>query len=92
MESQTGKRKPPDPALMRTPEAQRKAAETRKLDPIERAERKPTSLKLAIAANCFQCVGGRHGGPPAYPALIRECEIADCALHRHRPYQPKQVR
>ncbi len=40
---------------------------------------------LAIAARCWQCVGGRDDPKPA--EQIENCAQPRCALHPHRPYQ-----
>lgn len=56
------------------------------LNPVERAQRKPTSLKLAIAARCYQCCG--EDSDPGVRQRIRECACEKtCALWPHRPYQ-----
>jgi hypothetical protein len=56
-----------------------------RLDPIERARRNPTSLRLAINARCYDC-GGRDADP-SWRARITECVIPACALYPVRPYQ-----
>lgn len=65
--------------------ARRAAGETiERLDPVQRAKRKPTSLKLAIAARCFQCQG--EDQDPGVRQRIRDCGCeATCALWPHRP-------
>lgn len=55
------------------------------LSPVEAAEAKPTSLKLAIRAHCYTCVG--EDADPGYKARVRDCSVTRCALHRHRPWQ-----
>lgn len=57
-----------------------------RLDPMQRAAANPTSRSLAIAAKCFDCVGGSNadGG---YRRCIRECPSTRCALYAFRPYQ-----
>lgn len=60
-------------------------APERAADPIERAARKPKSLKLAIAARCYQCQG--EGEDPGWRQRTRECSVTGCALHPHRPYR-----
>lgn len=45
----------------------------------------PKSISLAIAARCWQCVGG--GADPAAVEQIKKCTIGDCALYPVRPYQ-----
>lgn len=56
-----------------------------RLDPIERARRNPTSLRLAINAKCFDC-GGRDADP-SWRARVTECAIPACALFPVRPFQ-----
>jgi hypothetical protein len=56
-----------------------------RLDPIERARRNPTSLRLAINAKCYDC-GGRDADPN-WRARIAECVIPACSLHSVRPFQ-----
>lgn len=57
-----------------------------RLDPMERARRTPASLRLALNAKCFDCVGGTcadHG----HVRAIRECPSGRCPLHGLRPYR-----
>ena len=54
----------------------------RRIDPIEKAKQNPTSLRFAINAKCFDCNGFERPG-------VRDCDIYDCPLHRHRPWQTK---
>lgn len=71
--------------------AARRAAgiEIERLNPAEKAARNPNSRSLAIAAKCFDCMGGEHadGG---YRRCIRECPSTKCALYQLRPYQPQR--
>ncbi|MGK7346045.1 MAG: hypothetical protein ACNS63_09585 [Candidatus Nitrospinota bacterium M3_3B_026] len=59
-------------------------------DPVERLQRtksRPESkkyMRLAIAANCYECVGRQR----SYRRLIAECEGTNCHLHTLRPYKP----
>jgi hypothetical protein len=64
-------------------------APSRAANPLERAQRKPTSLKLAIAARCWQCQG--EGADVGWREAIRACTAFGCALHSHRPYQSKDA-
>lgn len=55
-------------------------------DPIERAERNPRSLRLAITAKCWSCVCGDADPNPR--GRIRDCACSKtCPLWPHRPYQ-----
>ena len=56
--------------------------------PIEKAQDKPTSLRLAINGKCFDCVG--CGFDPKSHDEIRNCQITDCPLWNVRPYQNKK--
>lgn len=55
------------------------------LDPIEKARRNPKSLRLAVNAKCWDCIGAGHDPNPR--GAIRECTILDCSLYPVRPYQ-----
>jgi len=57
---------------------------------IVKSRRKPTSLKLAINAKCFECMGGTVEDLPdsGWKDDIRNCTAGDtCALFSHRPYR-----
>ena len=56
------------------------------LDPITKAKANPKSYTLAIAAKCYDCVGGpvADGG---YRACIRDCPSTRCPLYNLRPYR-----
>jgi hypothetical protein len=58
---------------------------TERLDPIERARRNPTSLKMAITAKCWDCQGGDDDPHPRW--RIANCTMPDCPLFPQRPYQ-----
>lgn len=55
------------------------------IDPIERARRNPTSLRMAINAKCFDCQGAMSD--PGIRERIGACPIVSCSLHPVRPYQ-----
>ena len=47
-----------------------------------------TSRKLAINANCANCMGcTAEYSEPGYRALIADCTSKDCSLYTFRPYQ-----
>jgi hypothetical protein len=71
--------------LARAASAAKRAAgiQPERLDPIERARRNPTSLRLAINAKCWDCQGGDADPNPRQ--RIRDCEILSCPLHAVRP-------
>ncbi len=52
----------------------------KKLNPIERAKKKPTSLRLAINAKCYDCMCFQK-------KEITLCPSKDCPLYFVRPYQ-----
>ena len=56
-----------------------------RLDPIQKAAKKPTSLRLAITGKCWDCIGGDSDPNPRM--RIRECPVTRCTLHPVRPYQ-----
>lgn len=66
--------------------ARREAGETiTRRNPLEKAAGKPTSLRLAVSAKCFDCVGRECD--PGWRDRIRTCTVARCPLHPVRPYQ-----
>lgn len=54
-------------------------------NPVEQAEAKPGSLKLAIKAFCWTCVGA--DADPGAKFRVRDCGVKKCSLHPHRPWQ-----
>lgn len=58
-------------------------------NPVEKSLEDPKSLRKAITAMCFDCVGAGHD--PDFRGSIRECGCADCPLHAVRPYQKKVI-
>lgn len=56
-------------------------------NPLEKAALRPDSLRLAINAKCYDCIG--QDGDPNWRESIRECLCTDCPLYPVRPYQPK---
>ena len=53
-----------------------------RLNPIEKSNANPTSLRLAIKAMCFSCFGNTGSVQE-----IRECTAEDCPLYKVRPYR-----
>ena len=75
-------------------EAARIAREERKAlglpttkNPIERAKEQPDSLRRAITAKCYECVG--MDGDANFRETIRTCASYECPLYPVRPYQKK---
>lgn len=56
-----------------------------KKDPIQKAKENPESLRLAINAKCWECIGAGHDPNPR--AEIKNCLCVDCPLYPLRPYQ-----
>jgi len=54
-------------------------------NPVEQAQANPKSLKAAIKANCWNCVGA--DADPGAKFRVRDCTVTRCALHAHRPWQ-----
>ena len=56
---------------------------------IIKAKANPTSRKLAMAAMCFQCMGGtvEELPDPGWKNLIATCTSMDCMMRPFRPYQ-----
>jgi len=55
--------------------------------PIEAQAKNPTSLRAAINAKCWDCIGG--DADPSPRGQIRDCSITDCPLWVVRPWQSK---
>jgi hypothetical protein len=64
------------------------------MTPLERAQARmremreqgnPNSLRLAITAKCFECLGGQDA--KNIRQEIRECTSTTCPLYPVRPYQ-----
>lgn len=56
-----------------------------RLSPAEKAARRPTSLRLAINAKCYDCVGA--DADPGPRGRVRDCAVKTCSLHQVRPWQ-----
>lgn len=57
----------------------------RTYDPIAKAKRRPESLRAAINAKCWDCVGA--GQDPNPRGAIRTCTCSRCPLWAVRPYR-----
>jgi hypothetical protein len=53
--------------------------------PLERAVENPNSLRLAINAKCYDCIG--QDADPDWRGSIRNCLCKDCPLYPVRPHQ-----
>jgi len=56
-------------------------------NPIEKAREHPQSLRKAITAMCFDCVGA--GYDPDWRGSVRDCPCVQCPLFPVRPCQSK---
>jgi hypothetical protein len=54
-------------------------------NPLEKLTDKPTSLRTAITAKCYQCEG--EDADAGVKKRIGQCGITTCALWAVRPYQ-----
>jgi hypothetical protein len=54
---------------------------------IKRSKKNPKSLKLAMRAMCFHCIGGtaEEMPDPGWHREIQECTATECPLHSYRP-------
>lgn len=56
------------------------------LDPVQQANASPNSLKKAIKAYCWVCVGA--DADPGAKQRVRDCSVGPkCPLFPHRPWQ-----
>ena len=56
---------------------------------IVKARRRPKSMKAALNAMCFACMGGTEDALPdaGWKKAIGTCTAPTCPLYPHRPYQ-----
>lgn len=54
-------------------------------NPVEQAEANPKSVKAAVKAFCWTCVGA--DADPGAKFRVRDCTVTRCSLHPHRPWQ-----
>lgn len=57
-------------------------------NPLEKAQEDPKSLRKAVTAMCYDCMG--RDADPDFRGRIRECACHDCPLYPLRPYQKKK--
>ncbi len=74
---------------LHTPEAREARKNAEPFDPIAKSKRQPKSLRMAINAKCWDCVGA--GVDPNPRQAIRECGGTRCPLYFSRPYQLEKV-
>ena len=60
---------------------------------LVKTQAEPKSLRKAINAMCFQCVGGTVDSlpDPGWRQMIGTCTAPDCALYKIRPYNQSEV-
>ena len=58
----------------------------KRLSPVEKAQADPRSLRKAINAFCYECMGG--DGEPGARDHVRNCTAPKCPLYPVRPWQP----
>jgi hypothetical protein len=54
------------------------------LNPIQKAQANPHSLRDAINANCYDCSGEQY-------KEVTHCPVKKCPLWPHRPWQIKET-
>ncbi len=81
--------------LAKARQARRDSAERRKAGglkatrtPLEKVAEDPASRTKAIAAKCYDCVGGDTD--PCWPWRVGNCDIHDCGLHSVRPHKRRE--
>lgn len=60
-----------------------------RMAPGEKSKSNPQSLRLAITANCWDCMGGEHA--ENVRQQVRECAVEKCFLYAVRPWQIKDI-
>ena len=53
------------------------------LNPIEKAKQNPKSMRLAINAFCYECMGFAK----SWRTDVRDCTAPNCPLYGFRPYK-----
>ena len=75
---------------------QKKSLETKEVNlknPLQKASANPKSLRFAINAFCFECMGGHQDEPFVTKEMrieVATCTSPTCPLHRHRPWKKKR--
>ena len=59
--------------------------ECRQKNPVEKLADKPTSLRAAVNAKCFECNG--EDADPCWKWRVGNCDIFGCGLWGVRPYR-----
>jgi len=56
---------------------------------IQQSNNNPNSYKAAVAAKCFECLGGTEDALPdvGYRKIIKNCSSKGCPLLKYRPFQ-----
>ncbi len=85
MSDNTKKKKPLEIAQEKRAAMKAQGIAVERLSPAEKLARNPTSLRAAINAKCFDCMGA--GCDPGWRKAIGECTVRACGLYAVRPYQ-----
>ena len=63
--------------------AENRAKGTKRLNPLEKAKQNPKSMRLAINAFCYECMGYAK----SWRTDVRDCTAKNCPLFGFRPYK-----
>ena len=63
--------------------AENRAKGIKRLNPLEKAKQKPNSMRLAINAFCYECMGFAK----SWRNDVRDCTAPNCPLFGFRPYK-----
>jgi hypothetical protein len=77
-------------ARLRLAEHKASGQSVERLDPVQKAKKNPSSLRLAIIAKCWDCCGAGADGIEFTKETIRTCKSFSCPLHFQRPYQEQE--
>lgn len=67
----------------RAKKAENRTKGIRPPNPIERAKQNPKSMRFAINAQCYDCIGRDTG----WRNMVKTCTAPDCPLYGFRPYK-----
>ena len=63
--------------------AENRAKGIKRLSPLEKAKQNPKSMRLAINAFCYECMGFAK----SWRTDVRDCTAPNCPLFGFRPYK-----
>ena len=64
-------------------EMKAKGLKPKRFDPIQKAKENKKSMRLAINAMCFDCMGRAS----TYVKDVRECTAPNCPIYHFRPFK-----